>query len=401
MEFSEFFAVAKTLDWYLDSMHNGGTSYDTLVIGGGIVGLSIAWDLACRGQSVAVLEKHRCGAAASWAGVGILPPVAVRHVLDPLEQLRALSHRLLAQWSIELQELTGIDVGYRSCGGVYVATSPGEAALLAASHTWWDELGIEAVPWSPQQLIDHEPALAQLAQSHRLKAIWHLPGECQLRTPHYVRALSAACRLRGVEILEQTEVESIEQLDDQVRVLASSPDVAEGMSYVARQCCVTAGPWTSQLLEQLGISCGILPIRGQVIAFHPDHKMLSRIINEGHRYFVPRDDGRLLVGSNEEETGFVCETSPEILEELRQWAVGMLPQLADEPIEQAWAGLRPASYDSYPYIGRLPRHPNIYVASGHFRAGIHLSAGTAQVLAELITTGRSSIDLAPFRPARG
>ena len=137
------------------------------------------------------------------------------------------------------------------------------------------------------------------------------------------------------------------------------------------------------------------------MVFHPAKKLLTRIINEGHRYLVTREDGRILIGSNEEEVGFVCETTPEILEELRQWAIGILPDLEHLPMEHTWAGLRPGSYDSYPYIGRLPNDPRIYVASGHFRAGIHLSAGTARVLAELITEGRSSIDLTPFRPARG
>lgn len=382
-------------------MHNGGPHPETVVIGGGIIGLSIAWELAQRGQSVTLLESNECGRAASWAGVGILPPVAVQQVNDPLEQLRTLSHGLLAEWSDQLQSLTGIEVGYQKCGGVYVATSLGEAALLAASHTWWDELGIQSEAWTAEQLVAHEPALAELAASSRLKAIWHLPGECQLRTPRYVQALLAACRLSGVNIIEHAEVNSIEQLSGQVRVRAIMANDPDGHYFMANQCCVTAGPWTSQLLERLGISTGILPIRGQVIVFHPPNKMLSRIINEGHRYIVPRADGRLLVGSNEEEVGYVCETTDEVLAELREWAVGMMPELDSVPIEHAWAGLRPASYDSFPYIGRLPNHPNITIASGHFRAGIHLSAGTARVIAELITEGRTSLDLKPFRPGRG
>ncbi len=382
-------------------MEQVGLATDTLIIGGGIIGLSLAWELAARGQSITVLEANKCGAAASWAGVGILPPVARQEVHDPLEQLRALSHELLAQWSTQLQQLTGIDVGYRPCGGIYVATSTGEAALLAASHAWWSELGIEAHAWTPRQLMEHEPALTALAQSTRLKAVWHLPGECQLRTPRYVQALLTACRQAGVQIIEQAEVHSIEPLVEQVRVRASSPSDPDGLSLIAKQCCLTAGPWTNRLLEQLGISSGILPIRGQVIALHPPRPLLQRIINEGHRYIVPRDDGRLLIGSNEEEVGFQCATTDEVLAELKQWAIGMIPELDSLPVEHAWAGLRPASYDSYPYIGRLPNQPSIYVASGHYRAGIHLSAGTARVLGELITTGNSSIDLQPFRPARG
>ncbi len=157
-------------------MQTGGLHSDTLIIGGGIVGLSVAWELAQRGQSVTVLEAKECGAAASWAGVGILPPVAVQNVNDPLEQLRSLSHQMLAQWSEQLHHETGIDVGYRRCGGVYVATSIGEAALLAASRAWWSELGIEVEAWTPERLVASEPALNQLASSSRLKSIWHLPA---------------------------------------------------------------------------------------------------------------------------------------------------------------------------------------------------------------------------------
>ncbi|MCC6509699.1 MAG: glycine oxidase ThiO [Pirellulaceae bacterium] len=369
---------------------------DTLIIGGGIIGLSLAWELAGRGLSVRVLDSQACGSAASWAGVGILPPVATREVNDPLEQLRSLSHSLLAQWATELTELTGIDTGYRTCGGVYVATTLGEAAMLAASRSWWEELGIDAVAWSAEQLRLNEPALASLAESGRLKAIWSLPGECQLRTPWYVRALAAACKLRGVDIVEDCPANQLVMRDDRITGVETTSGCFKADKY-----CLTAGPWTSALLESIGVASGILPVRGQVMLFHPHQRLLTRIINEGHRYLVSRDDGRILVGSNEEEVGFQCETTDEILEELRAWAIGLLPELAQANLERAWAGLRPGSFDSYPYIGGLPTCRNAFVAAGHFRAGIHLSAGTARVLADLITTGRSTIDLSPFRAARG
>jgi glycine oxidase len=155
------------------------------------------------------------------------------------------------------------------------------------------------------------------------------------------------------------------------------------------------------LLEPLGTTSGILPIRGQIVLFRPRERLLTSIVNEGHRYLVSRDDGRVLVGSNEEEVGFVCQTTPEIIAELCAWARRIMPALGDAEVERTWAGLRPGSFDSYPYIGRLPTCPNLYVAAGHYRAGIHLSCGTAQVVADLITTDQTSIDLFPFRPGRG
>jgi glycine oxidase len=328
--------------------------------------------------------------------VGILPPVAKREVNDPLEQLRLLSHRMLGEWAARLESETGIDTGWQACGGIYLATTAGEAATLAANRLWWDELGIEATPWTADQLSEREPNLAALAESRSLRAIWWLPEECQLRTPHYVRALAAACRKRGVRIIEHCPVNAIECASGNVVAVATSHG-----RMLAKKFCLAAGPWTRQLLESLGVVNGVLPIRGQIMLFHPERPLLSSIVNEGHRYLVPRADGRVLVGSNEEEVGFVCETTDDVLATLREWAYRILPALREAPIESSWAGLRPGSFDSYPYIGQLPDYRNLFVAAGHYRACIILSCGTASVLADLISTGHSPIDLSPFRPGRG
>ncbi len=370
---------------------------DTLIVGGGIIGLSLAYELSARGQRVTVVERNECSRAASWAGVGILPPVATREIHDPLEQLRSLSHSLLEQWSHQLKATTGIDNGWRNCGGLYIATTVGESATLVASERWWDELGVTTQAWDSITLAHHQPAMKSLADSGRVRACRWLPGECQIRPPWHTRALRAACESQSVRILENTEVVDFETQVGRIQAVHTNRD-----RLVADNFCISAGPWTRQLLEPLEMTSGVLPIRGQVLLYRvPDPSRLTCIVNEGNRYLVPREDGFILVGSNEEETGFVCETTPQVLEELHQWALGMMPELSCATIEKSWAGLRPASFDSYPYIGRLPDYKNAFVASGHFRAGIHLSAGTAKVLSDSILGLPKSIDLDPFRPGRG
>jgi glycine oxidase len=126
----------------------------------------------------------------------------------------------------------------------------------------------------------------------------------------------------------------------------------------------------------------------------------SHVINEGSRYLVPRDDGRVLVGSTEEEVGFDKRTTEEGLRELRQLACSLVPALSDASLEQSWAGLRPASFDGFPYLGRLPELVNAFVAAGHFRSGLYLSTGTAVVMRQLICSGESSIALDAFRVGR-
>lgn len=395
--FSIFFCEVSMPVEFPDGTHDGThADAETLIVGGGIVGLSIAFELSKRGQQVSVLEKQSCGSAASWAGVGILPPAAQREIHEPIEQLRTLSHKLHAQWATELRNETGIDNGWRNCGGIYLATTAGEAATLQANHIQWQEMGISTQQWTVNELVEREPKLRALACNNRLRSVYWLRDECQIRTPHHMRALKSACIGRGVRIIESCEVTHLGATENRCVTLSTSKGPMS-----AQNICVTAGPWSRQLLQELGVTTGILPVRGQVVLFHPREKLLTHIINEGHRYLVARDDGRILVGSNEEEVGFVCETTEEAIQELCNWSYGILPQLAEVPIERTWAGLRPASFDSYPYIGKLPGYSNLYMASGHFRAGIHLSCGTAVVLADLITTGSSRIDLTAFRPGRG
>ena len=117
--------------------------HDCLILGGGVIGLSIAYELSCHGLQVQVLDQATMGQEASWAGAGILPPANLDTAVDPIDRLRGLSHPLHAHWSRQLKEETGIDNGYLACGGIYLAREPGEAASLQAFAQWLQEDQIE------------------------------------------------------------------------------------------------------------------------------------------------------------------------------------------------------------------------------------------------------------------
>jgi glycine oxidase len=136
------------------------------------------------------------------------------------------------------------------------------------------------------------------------------------------------------------------------------------------------------------------------VLFGCERPPITRIINEGSRYLVPRDDGHVLAGSTEEEVGFDKRTTDEAIFELTEFARGVLPALADAPIERTWAGLRPGSFDGLPYLGRLPGLKNAFVAAGHFRTGLFLSPATAVVMSQLLRGQPPDIDLAAFRVGR-
>lgn len=363
--------------------------HDVLIIGGGVIGLSLAWELARRGRSVQVIDRGEPGREASWAGAGILPAAVRRPEQHPYDQLCGLACELHPQWAEELRAATGIDTGYRRCGGLYLARSPGEAAALAAWAAAQEEEGIEVERLTAGQAAAAEPGLAATAGTHFL-----VPAEAQLRNPRHVRALIQAGTDLGVSIRPHTAGEAV------VAQGAISEFRTSAGALCARDYCFTAGAWTGPLLARLGIAAGIVPIRGQMALFQCESPPVRRIINVGSRYLVPRDDGRLLAGSTEEEAGFDKRTTEEAIADLVAFARSVIPGLAATPLEKAWAGLRPGSFDGLPYLGRLPGLANAFVAAGHFRSGLFLSPATAVVMAQVLCGEKPTVELEPFRLGR-
>ena len=372
--------------------------HDVLIIGGGVIGLSLAWELAQRGQSVQVIDQGQPGREASWAGAGILPPATLRPGDHPLDQLRGLACELHPQWAAELKQLTGIDTGYRRCGGLYLGRTAGEAAALAAwARTLRDE-GIEVERLSPADLLVLEPGLRPAESGTEYSVLstqYLLTGEGQLRNPRHLKALLAACEQAGVTITPNTPAADFAIRSGELIELN-----ADAGPLTARQFCFTAGSWTGSILQRLGIAAGVLPIRGQMVLFRCESPPLSRIINLGSRYIVPRDDGRVLVGSTEEEVGFDKRTTEEAIADLTAFARDLVPALHNATVERSWAGLRPGSFDGLPYLAPLPGLKNAFVAAGHFRTGLYLSPATAVVMSQLICGEQPQINLAPFRVGR-
>ena len=168
-------------------------------------------------------------------------------------------------------------------------------------------------------------------------------------------------------------------------------------SFEANTVCVTTGCWTGNLGQKLGLSLAIAPVRGQMVLLALPQPPVSRIINEGSRYLVPRADGRLLVGSTEEDAGFDRRTTSGAIAGLLELAISLVPDLAAAPVERWWAGLRPSTRDGRPYLGRVPEIDNAFVAAGHFRSGLQQSTGTAVVMSQLIRGQEPEIDLSSFR----
>lgn len=368
---------------------------DVLIIGGGVIGLSIAYELAGAGRRVRVVERGEPGREASWAGAGILPPCGRAPSTDPHTELLRLSNELHPQWSQRLREETGVDNGFRRCGGVYLAIDDQEAEVLWQAADQWRRAEISVETIDRTRLAQLEPTLANGEAAGQMKAACWLPDEAQLRNPRHLKALAMACAQRGVELQSGVTADDFHVSNGRIaKVLTSAGPMSPG------QVCLAGGAWTRTLAARLGFDLALRPVRGQMALLRGSRPLLRSVVNEGIRYVVPRSDGRVLVGSTEEEAGFDRRTTAGAIGGLLDFAVRLVPELADLPIEQCWAGLRPGTRDRLPYLGRLPGLENAFIAAGHFRSGLQLAPGTAVVMSRLIVGGEPGLDLRPFRVDR-
>ncbi len=352
---------------------------DILVVGGGVIGLSTALRLADDGVSVTVVDRQQVGREASWAGAGILPP-GLNQVLPEGETgesrerfLRCLSNSIWPDMSARLLEQTGIDNGYRQCGAIEVIDS--EHAWVAQLPSWESE-GITAELLKDRPAIRHHvPGLDETFAN----AVW-LPEYCQVRNPRHLKALRTACQLSGVEILENVP-------DLLLRAGGSVVTAVTGSrTFSSERLCISAGAWTGQLLRQLNVDLPVQPVRGQMIQLKPARLSFRCVIQQSRRYLVPRPDGLILVGSTEEQVGFEKQTTNGGIRGLLDFAESLVPELATAELVRQWAGLRPGSPDGLPFLGRVDCFENLYVGAGHFRSGLQMSPGTAQLLAHALIT---------------
>lgn len=352
-----------------------------LIAGGGVIGLTIARELAVTGFRVTLLDRQSCGREASWAGAGILPPACPGPGDDPLARLTAAAQDLWPVLSEELRETTGLDNGFRRCGGVLLpphAVDVPELTFRPAAATQWEE---ESAAWESsgtrverldaRRLRELEPQLSP----HLTEGLF-LPDLCQVRNPWHLRALAADCRRLGVRIVEGIEVERVWREGGNVRGV----ETADGR-WEADRVVIACGAWSQRLLPpELGPPPVIEPVRGQIVLLRSPTPVLTRVVECGHRYLVPREDGRVLVGSTEERVGFDKRTTPEGVAGLREFAGQLVPALRAAEQEQAWAGLRPEARRGRPIIGPVPGNEGCYVAAGHFRSGLLLSPVTARII---------------------
>ena len=349
---------------------------DVIVIGGGVIGLSIAWELAGNGLSVRVLEQGAFGGEASWAGAGMLPPGNLANARTPEARLRGATHQLWPAWSEALTASTGMDNGFVRCGGVEVRF-PDSAGKRSDLSSGVAALRAEGVLVDTDDVTEIRRRIPMLSSD--ISAAYLLPDFCQVRNPRHLKALQIGCTMRGVELIAGAPVRRVETNGDRIESVQTGEAIHRASEFV-----IAGGAWSGEFLGQIGIHLSIEPVKGQIVLLRAIPLPFRAVIQVGHEYLVPRSDGRILVGSTEERTGFDKRNTAKAIGDLIQFAQRVVPSLKDAMFEQSWAGLRPYSATGKPYLGRLPQLVNATVAAGHYRYGLHLSPITAVLIRQVL-----------------
>ncbi|WP_417780019.1 glycine oxidase ThiO [Stutzerimonas xanthomarina] len=359
--------------------------HQTIVVGGGVIGLLSAYGLAGAGCSVTLLDTSATGTEASWAGGGIVSP------LYPWRYSQAIT--ALAHWSQDY---------YPKLGDALLQQSGVDPEVYETGLYWLDlEDEDQALAWArrhdrPLHRVDMEQVRAAVpALGEGFARAVYMMGIANVRNPRLLQALRAAlAKLPNVTIIEHCPVSGF--INDGARVVGVQ--TAQG-EMRAEHVVVAAGAWSGNLLATLGIELPVKPMKGQMILFKCAEDFLPSMVLAKRRYAIPRRDGHILVGSTLEDVGFDKMPTEAALESLRATAIDLLPGLADAKVVKHWAGLRPASPDGIPYIGPVPGHDGLWLNCGHFRNGLVLAPASCQLLADLMLNRSPCIDPEPYAPA--
>ena len=362
---------------------------DVIIVGGGVIGCSIAWRLAQAGLKVTVFERGRIGCEASRAAAGMLSPQGESQTAGPFFDLCLRSRAMYRNFAEELNDASGIDAEYKDEGTLFVVLRGEDEEEKTRWAAWQLEAGLPLEHVSADDLRKIEPAVTESAT----RAIF-LPEEHQIENRRLMDALEVAIRRAGVEVIEGAEVTALATEHGRVTGIVSA-----GKRLDAGVVVVAAGTWSSLLLEPLGLKVKVIPARGQMIAVKGERCPMNRVLHSSSVYVVPRRDGRILIGATVEHTGFRKAVTVGAIKHLLKAAVELAPSLGNFEIVETWSGLRPDTADHLPIIG-LTGISGLVLATGHFRNGILLAPVTAELVANLITQERLSDELKPFAVAR-
>ena len=373
---------------------NSSRAPDVAVVGGGIIGCSIALRLAQAGLRVAVLDRGEPGGEASTAAAGMLAPQGETVEPDPFFDFCFESLKLYPQFVAEVESFSGIGVGYRDDGTLLVSTSDEEAKELDRVYQAQSRIGLAIERLNCKETAERVPGLASEVSS----AVF-IPGDHAVDNQQLMGALIDVARQSGVSFHSGTCVSGFNESQGRIEsAVVASPSSSSEAVFAAGHFVLAAGCWSGQLAASLGLPLRMEPCHGQMIEFESP-RSLPLVIRRGHYYLVPRDGNRIVAGTTSEYSGFSKAVTAGGLRSIIEGAERFAPWVKELRLRRAWAGLRPDTPDHLPILGRS-EWPNLTFATGHFRNGILLAPITAKVISDLLLTGKSSMSIEDYSPKR-
>lgn len=363
-------------------------SFDVAIVGGGIIGGSIAFELARHNLRVILLDRGQVGREASWAAAGMLAPAPDSPDAVLLVPLARASLDLYPEFIATVEDASGRPTGYRRDGTLEIFFAPAgekERDQMVAEHR---RLGLASEAISLEDAHRREPGLGPGARA----AAW-MPYEATVDPRALTEAVFHAAAKQGVEIRQGAEVTSVALESGRAAGV-----IAAGTKFPAARVIVAAGCYSAGI-DWLARYAPTRPVRGQMLALRPAGAPPGRVLRSEHGYVVPRDDGRVVAGSTLENAGFEKLVTSSGLLQILAAAVELAPALAEAEVLEAWAGLRPDTPDHLPVLGPTDVE-GLLIATGHYRNGILLAPITARLIREWVITGRASTEVEGFSPLR-
>jgi glycine oxidase len=363
---------------------------DIAIIGGGIIGCAIAYYLRKSGADVTLVERGDIGSQASSAAAGLLAPLGPLPGPGPLADLLLASFAMFPTLVPELEEASGIDLGYEPTGALRTVRNPKRIPNLQKRLDAWKPLGLEMHWLSGDEARKLEPLL-----SPDISAAIYVPEESQIQAPHLVNAFARTASNAGATIHNHTEVVGLQRDGHRITGVLT----AQGEIITCNHLILASGAWAGCYDEWLDMSLPVIPLRGQILACQQPDTSVRHIIFGEAAYLAPKGNS-LIVGATKEAAGFDTSVTDAGRSWLIETATRLVPSLRQICIEREWAGLRPKTPDAWPILGPVPHWENVTLATGHNSIGITLSAITGQTIAECVSNGHVPNIIRPFSVAR-
>jgi glycine oxidase ThiO len=363
-----------------------------LIVGGGTIGLATGFELVRQGTAVTLFDRAEAGRGTSWQAAGMLAPDA-EIGFEELELYR-LNRESLRRWpdfARRIEAASGREVDYRDDGTLIVADDRDSAEALRRLFEFQEEQGLDVEWLTGEEAREIEPFLAP-----RLTAAIFCPSDHQVDNRRYLDAVRAAFEAEGGTLHQNTPVEAVVPDAEAPAVVTEDGERVEG-----DRVLVAAGVW-SRDLDGLTPNAEppVRPVKGQMLQLQRKTPFdLQHVVRGPEAYLAPKSDGRIVMGATSEEMGFDTTVTAGGLYDLLEGGWEVVPGIYDLPVDETWAGLRPASRDHAPLLGRSGA-PGVFMATGHYRHGILLTPVTAEEIARLLRTGETSTWLEPFSPTR-